>query len=298
MSEYQVEGAGTKTLRYATLRRPLRSLRLTARLLAGRLAAAQRCGSWRRLAAAGGKGPGPSPPLMRGAPGPFRSACPSVPPNIRGVLASRPCRPGFFAPLRVLPLRGPFPPARPLRGRLARPRCRGARPAFPPSLRSRAPGPGRSPRLSRSACVRRCAAPWRSLAPSALRPAFLRCGLPVGSPFLRAALPGCSAWPRRVPPWPSPSGLRARGLRRRGFCRPVGRLFFAPPRRPFSSRLAPLRFGLRSAAACCGCWRCLGFAGAGWLVAGGALSLTQARLFLPRAPPPRRPRWGLRGARG
>lgn len=78
--------------------------------------------------------------------------------------------------------------------------------------RARPRGPGRSPRLPRSARVRRCrgspGACWPRCA-SALP--LLRCGLPVRSALLRAGRgSGASRVPRRVPPWPSacwPSSL-------------------------------------------------------------------------------------------
>lgn len=105
--------------------------------------------------------------------------------------------------LRVRHLRrGICPCARPLRRGV--PASRFAVPVrrTPPKP---APGPGHSPRLIRSACVRRCAAPWRSLPPQSL---------PVPSALLRASVGRPCAASARVgslrgspgPPLPVPFG--------------------------------------------------------------------------------------------
>ena len=173
-----------------------------------------------------------------------------------------------FSPLRVLP------PCCAVLARLARcgrrapaPLSRPASVVFSLALsRSRGPGRSLSPRLDRSGRVRRSAAPWPLAGPVCLRPR-LRCaaGALLGCPCCAVPWALCSAWPRRVPPWSPPPGLRARGLLARG------RGGFAA----VCSASPPVSFLL----ACCA--RCAYL----------------RRGFSPCAPPPRRPPLGGSGER-
>ena len=121
-----------------------------------------------------------------------------------------------FSPLRVLP------PCCAVLARLARcgrrapaPLSRPASVVFSLALsRSRGPGRSLSPRL-------RCAA-----------------GSLLGRPCCAVPWALCSAWPRRVPPWSPPSGLRARGLLARGLAAQAPP-FLSAPGLFFCSRAAP-----------------------------------------------------------
>ena len=189
---------------------------------------------------------------------------PSVAPH-RGC-ARRPAGPsslGFsgrpFAPLRVLPGRGPCPCPRPLRAR----RARFARLA------------ALSPRSPARPLVRRCAAPRALAGPVCLRPRP-RCaaGSLFGRPCCAWPWALCSAWPRGGSLAPPP-GQGSRSAPPRPPCGPCGPLF---PLRGAGAwlaargRLRPLAAPLRGR---CG-----------------------NRGVLPCRPPPGRPRWGLPGARG
>lgn len=191
--------------------------------------------------------------------------------------------PAFFAHSASPVAPGPLP----LRGSAAARRAcrRFAAPVrlFAPSLRSPGPGPGRSPRLSRSALVRRFAAPRALAAPAALGvalrplrasaaalwspllcsalPSALRVG-PPGPPLpvrcrlrrfggsaaarLRACAPlACSSGSAALAPAAScPGGLRG----------PLARLFWPPAPGAFWLRAARLR------SACCLCRGCLSLA--------------------------------------
>lgn len=103
---------------------------------------------------------------------------------------------------------GPLPLRGSRSGLRARARFAGRVRRLAPSLRSPSPGPGRSPRLSRSGVVRACALRPRSLAPSGLAVPSAPVRASCRSPFLCSGSAVASAWPRRVPPWPS---LRASG---------------------------------------------------------------------------------------
>jgi hypothetical protein len=171
-----------------------------------------------------------------------------------------------FCPLRVLPPRGPCPWARPRRGGppAAFLRPRRLRPGLPRSAAACGLSPSAGARWPRGPCR-----PIRSGAGS-LRSPFLRSGAAVGLP-----------WPRPFLS-PPPSGLRVRPSSLRssaaapapgrwgGLRRPLGRFAARGPlvlAGPARLRCAPRR-------GCCG-----------------------GRWALPCAPPPRRPRWGLRVAR-
>lgn len=224
------------------------------------------------------QGPGPRPPLMRGPPGPlsgvpFGAALPKE--------VVRRCWPGLrlfrpaFCPLRVLPPRGPFPRARPLRG--AAPAA-GPGPAFSPSLRSPGPGlAGAPPACSPRPCAR---GPFPAPAVGGPRPVPLsRPPLPVGSLFGRPWLSPCGPsvpCPGRwaPPPAPAVAALGPERLRPWGRWRPCGRLF--PPCAPRPSFRAA---GAAAVAPCPGavlsCW------------------------VLPCCPPaPAAPAGGSRGAQG
>ena len=156
------------------------------------------------------------------------------------------------------------------------PPLRGPGPAFAPSLRSPGPPPGASPPAPPLGVRRGAPSPLPSpLAAAAARALpSLRCGLPVRSPLLRL---GRGPWASRRPAGsPPPRPLRGFGggwLPPRGPARPSGPLVSASGPRGFVCAPAPAR----------ACWRlCRGVSGMGWA--------------LPCAPPPRRPRWGLRGA--
>lgn len=196
-------------------------------------------------------------------------------------MAPHPCRPGrrFACPGPAVVLRG---------GPASRSSLRvgptGRRPSLLRTPRAAAPGPlpRRSPapaRRARAARVLRCAPPLRRSASCApLRgsagarwprrvapPHPLRCGLAAppclrsGSAAPRRGCGGCSACPLRASP-----------------ARPSAP---APLARPYGPRFVPLR-------------------GPGLLLRARARAgLLSLRGVLPCAPPPRRPRWGLRGAR-
>ena len=178
--------------------------------------------------------------------GPTRAAwgLPSSPPDPLRYLGRWPaCSAVLFAPLPVLPRRGPFPCARPV-GRAAPAPPSGPRSvAFSLGLRPRR---GRAslavPPLPRSARVRACALRGRSLAP--LPRCWPRCaaGSLLGSPLLRLGRPrwasrGPSGGRLRAPllafvprPASGAAGLRARALP----AGPPGGLWaaFSPPGAP------------------------------------------------------------------
>lgn len=216
----------------------------------------------RSCTARGGAGCGLGPAATRAAPfplGPLQAAGPN--PLWCAALRAA-CGPPSFCALRVpscaASLRGSAP------ARAACRRCAARVRLFAPSLRSPGPGRGHSPRLSRSARVRRCAAPWALAGPAALGSPSARCGLPP----LRSGRP-CSApcsllrfaGPRRDPPCPpavasvalrlrccAPSRLRsARLLLRLGGFGPGGFLPGGPARAsPAFFRPCPPGFLLRA----------------------------------------------------
>lgn len=214
---------------------------------------------------AAGRVPGPHP-------GPTRPArllrCAASP---QAVCALGPLGP-FSASLRSPLAPGPLPLRGSRGGLRARARFAARVRRLAPSLRSPSPGPRGAPRLLRSGVVRACALRPRSLAPSAFAApsAPVRAPCSVALPSLRV---GCV---QRVappgPPFPRPSGFGP-GLLPPGGCAGLSPGFPAPaPGRWLRGRpggLAALLSGVSR-----------------W---GGVL---------PCAPPPRRPRWGLRGARG
>lgn len=181
-----------------------------------------------------------------------------------------------FCALRVLPRRGPCPCARPLRrgapaaasrarsgvcalASLAGPAPRG----FPPGSPARPCAPLRG---SCGARCRRCP----GLALAALR-------APVRSPLLRLGRgPWASRRPAGAPPAPSASRLRGRLAPAPGACAALRAACLGP--------LAPGALTARP--------RLRGLAG------GSVAAFPGWGRPLPCAPPPRRPRWGLRGARG
>lgn len=212
----------------------------------------------------------------------------------------RPCRPLWgllFARSRAAGP-GPLPLPSPGSGRAARRRFAARVRRFRPRFAR----PGRAalalPPLSRSALC--------GLSPSfgsrwprlPLAPLSLRCGLPVRSPFLRSRLGlvqrvaprGVAAGPLRCPSslGPPPSGSPLRLRARRLLPRPPGGFAaFFPLRGPglfVLARPAGLRFRF-AVAASRAAWACFA-------------APRRASRLLPCAPPPRRPRWGLRGARG
>lgn len=179
--------------------------------------------------------PGPQPPHTGGPPVPPGADAPQAVCSLAGPLA----RP--FCALRG-PCCAPFRCAVPLRRARPAP-LRGPGPAFSaraalagPAPRPRPPGSGARPlcALARSAGAR-----WPRFAPWS---ASLRCGLPDRSPLLRFGLPpGSTRVPRRVPPVPSPSGLRGRLPPGRGPAPAFGGLVLASGPRPFGSRAVRLR---------------------------------------------------------
>lgn len=203
----------------------------------------------------------PPPPRLRGFyPHPKAVCAP-------GRAALRPVLFALFACCRAAALRLlPSPaPARRARRRFAGP-VRRFRPRAFSALAGPAPRPLR-PRLCRSARAARCALAGRSLPPGRCGFPSLRCGSPLRSPLLRSwapvRLPSVAASSRGRP-------LRGFGggcLRPGAVGGPPGRLFRPRPRAFCPRVLRPLR-------------RVLGV----------------VRGVLPCAPPPRRPRWGLRGA--
>ena len=230
-------------------------------------AASLRCaGSRRPPWGAAPRGPGPLP-------GPTRAArlgalrCP------RHKWCARWARWALFRPACGPPLRrGPFPRAGPAAACAPAPasRLRSGRfgPRFARRRRARGVPPG-SPARGRAASFLRPSRParWPRL-PSA--PAALRCGLPIRSPLLRLALGLVQRVAPPGPPFPRPSGFGP-GPLPPGGCAGLSPGFSAPaPGRWLRGRPGGL------AALLSGVFR--------W---GGVL---------PCAPPPRRPRWGLRGA--
>lgn len=180
--------------------------------------------------------------------------------------------------------RGPCPCAAVLRGGAPAPRFAAPVRRIAPSLRLRSGRRGRAPaaapRLSRSALVRRCAAPWALAAPAVLRARLpRRGGLPPpcsGRPSLCSASPLRFAWARRVPPPPSASRLRPRGPARplRAACSASGPRGFGAPLARCSRAPAPAALPV---------------------VCGGG----GGRWVLPCLPPaPAAPAGGSRGARG
>ena len=228
----------------------------------------------RRLVPRRGRGPGPSggqrpphpaptlPRLRRYASGMWAAASLAPLPFGSGVCGR------FFATSRPA---GPGPLPLPSAGRAAAPgpavRLRSG--CWRPRRFRSSPSPGRSlsPRLLRSGRVRRCAAPWPLAAAPALwlplgalrAPCSVALASLVGAFALRVGLPG--------PPLVAPCGASGPG----------------PPRPGAAGALRPLSFPPRAlfVLGCC--------APCAFPPVGGVL---------PCAPPPRRPRWGLRGARG
>ena len=162
----------------------------------------------RRFAPLRGLAPSPGGlrPGSRGRKGPTRAACLGAASRALGIsgCARRPAGPsslGFsgrpFAPLRVLPGRGPCPCPRPLRAR----RARFARLA------------ALSPRSPARPLVRRCAAPRALAGPAAAGPRP-RCaaGSLLGRPCCAWPWALCSAWPRGGSLAPPP-GQGSRSLR-------------------------------------------------------------------------------------
>lgn len=222
---------------------------------------------------AGGCVPGPG--AARAPPGPLGSSA-ALRRHQRYARRSRLSAGPFLRTPRPLLRRGPCPCAG--RSGAARPApLRGPGPAHGALASLAGPAPRGSPpaltlgRLCAAARLR-----GRSLAPSGSGSGIRSgCGLPVRSPLLRSA----SAAPQRVAPPGPPRPVPLRGLR--------GRLPPAPggPRPSAAVWVAAPPGALLRARAC-----------AGLLV---PLSCRCARRgALPCAPPPRRPRWGLRGARG
>lgn len=131
-----------------------------------------------------GCAPGPLPhsgEAVRGHPKPLHCSQARNLSGLRGCPGWRSSlRPGFavaraFCALRALPRRGP-------------------------ALRSVAPARRAAPRVSlrfpplpRSACVRRCAAPWRSLGPAAFGPGFASLRAPCSVALAALALGPCAA---------------------------------------------------------------------------------------------------------
>lgn len=233
---------------------------------------------WRFAAAwlcAGSRGPsdgaGPHPAHM--------GACFAAHPYPQRCAPLSACRPPFCA-LRVPSCAGAPSPAR-VRSGAGRPQpLRGSGP--PPSGRGPfrplpSPGPGRCPRLFRSALVCRCRGSAGSLWPRLpLAPAFLCCGLPVRSALLRAALGRVQRVASPGPPLAvrsgfgppaafaslGPGGFGPGLLRPGGLSRPAaGSLCLRPPgcglrpRPPAGVPPAGVALGPR----------CLGFGGRLWL---------------------------------
>lgn len=179
-----------------------------------------------------------------------------------------------FCALRVLPPRGPCPGARPLRRGAPGPRFAAPVRRFRPRCARRGRPSGAAPRLSRSARVRRCAAPWALAGPAALGLALaaLRPPCSVGLASSRAS-PCASRVPRRVPPAPARFAASGPVASRPGAC---AALWAA------CSGLRPRGFGCAPAPARA-CW-----VRSPWLRWWSGASP-------PRPSRPRRPRWGLRG---
>lgn len=150
----------------------------------------------------------PAPPALR-----TKGMCAAAPAAVRPSGGRR----RFFATSRAA---APLRCARPLRAAApaARSRgpgeCRGRPPAVPPGFFARP-------------LVRACALRGRSLAPSALAacPCFAAASL-ISRPCFVAGAPCRSAWPRRVPPWPSAVAASGPGSSRPGAgSGPLGRFF-------------------------------------------------------------------------
>lgn len=252
-----------------------------------------------------------APVPLRGAPRPARGA--SAPHSQRcagllrgrasGAAASRP--PPLFAHSASALAPGPPAPARVRSGAArpapaSRPRS-GARRPSSASLRPPGPGPGGGPpalplgRLCAASRLR-----GRSLAPLRLgsASAVLRASsAALRSPLLRSASPLRFAWPRRVPPPPSASRLRARWPPLRGPARPFGPLV-VPPAPSALRAVGPLL--ARACARCAAVVRAaapvsalLGFAAAPRSL---ARCCCGGRGLPPASPPPLPPLRGSRGA--
>lgn len=199
-------------------------------------------------------GVGPRPPI-RGATRPRWAHSAHTLSGVRACSgAARPSLP-LRGPLRFL--RTPRPLLRRLRlrasapARPARPPLRGPSPAHSalPPLRSGRWGraPRRAPRLSRSALVRRCAAPRALAGPAALGVGFASLRPPCSVGLASSLPPRCAS---RGPAGASPArplrGFGPGGLRPGGLRGPSGRLFWPPAPGAFVlAAPARLRYHLR-----------------------------------------------------